>query len=168
MQFLIWLEQTPLSVWIRESTSLWAFPFILFLHTLGLAFVGGIGVAFNVWILGFGAKQPIAPMRQFFPIMWTGFTINLISGILLLAAYPAKALTNWVFYAKIALVVLAVVEIEWARKLAFTDADPRAPLERTPVLRILAIGSLLLWGGAVLTGRLLAYTHRMLMASEPF
>ena len=40
--------------------------------------------------------------------MWLGFGINLVSGLALLLAYPAKALTNRVFYMKMALVVLGV------------------------------------------------------------
>ena len=40
--FLLWLESTSLSVWMREEPSIWAFPFILSLHTIGLGFVAGI------------------------------------------------------------------------------------------------------------------------------
>ena len=35
------LEATSLSTWLRESPSLWAFPFVLILHTVGLAFFVG-------------------------------------------------------------------------------------------------------------------------------
>jgi hypothetical protein len=165
---LIWLEQTLLSVWIRESPSLWAFPFILFLHTLGLAFLAGLSVGLNLWILSLAARYPIAPMRPLFPVMWWAFTVNLVSGVLLLIAYPAKALTNPVFYAKMVMVVLAMIQIEWVRKLVFVDADPRQIFRPSPKLNALAIASLLLWAGTILTGRLLAYTHRLLMASEGF
>ena len=48
---LIWLERNDLSVWIRETPSVFAFPFILFLHTLGLAMLAGISVAIDVWLL---------------------------------------------------------------------------------------------------------------------
>jgi hypothetical protein len=168
MNTLIWLEQTSLSVWIRESPSLWAFPFILFLHTLGLAFLAGISVALNVWMLAFAGRWPIAPMRSFFPVMWAGFSVNLVSGLLLLVAYPAKALTNPIFYIKIAMVLLAMAQVEWVRKLMFVDADPHRTFQASTKHNALAIVSLLLWGGTILTGRLLAYTHTLLMASEGF
>ena len=168
MTFLIWVEQTALSVWVRESPTLWAFPFILFLHTLGLALVAGIGVALNAWILTLAPRYPIAPLRPLFPVMWAGFTINLVSGLLLLAAYPAKALTNPVFYVKLVLVALAVAELEWVRKVAFEEAEPRAAFRPSAAITALAAASFLLWGGAVVTGRLLAYTHSILMASEGF
>jgi hypothetical protein len=167
MNFLIWLEQTPLSVWIREAPTLWAFPFILFLHTLGLAILAGLGVAFNVWILGFAARHPLAPFRPFFRIMWAGFTANLVSGLLLLVAYPAKALTNWVFYTKIFMIVLAMAQLEWARQRVFASAAQSIwqPVPRVKAAAAVALG---LWGGTVLTGRLLAYTYSILMASEGF
>lgn len=168
MNTLIWLEQTSLSVWVRESPSLWAFPFILFLHTLGLAFLAGISVALNVWLLTFAGRWPIAPMRPFFPVMWAGFTVNLVSGLLLLIAYPAKALTNPIFYIKIVMVFLAMAQIEWVRKAVFVDTDPRQTFQPSTKLSALAIASLVLWAGATVAGRLLAYTHTILMASEGF
>ena len=41
MDWLVWLESLPLSVWVRESGSLWSYPTVLFLHTVGLAFAVG-------------------------------------------------------------------------------------------------------------------------------
>ena len=49
--FLIWLEETPPSVWVREYPSLLGFPFILFLHTLGLAMLAGVSIAVDLWLL---------------------------------------------------------------------------------------------------------------------
>jgi energy-converting hydrogenase Eha subunit H len=168
VNLLIWIEQTPVGVWVRESPTLWAFPFSLFLHTLGLAVLAGISVALNLWILTFAGRYPLAPMRTLFPIMWMGFTVNLASGLLLLAAYPAKALTTPIFYIKMGMVFLAMLQIEWVRKLVFVDADPRLTFQPSRKLNALAIVSLLLWAGTVVTGRLLAYTHHILLVSDGF
>ena len=46
--FFVWLEATPLSTWLRESPSLWAFPFVLILHTVGLAFFVGANVVAQI------------------------------------------------------------------------------------------------------------------------
>ena len=48
MALLASFEQNALSVWVRESPSLLAFPFILWLHTLGLAMLAGIHVGITV------------------------------------------------------------------------------------------------------------------------
>ena len=47
--------------------------------------------------------------------MWTGFWINAVSGVLLLIAYPTKALTNPLFYVKL---VLIAIGLGIARKLS--------------------------------------------------
>ena len=49
----MWVETSALSTWLRESPSLWVFPFILILHTVGLAFFVGANVAWDVRALGF-------------------------------------------------------------------------------------------------------------------
>src|SRR5690606_3822896 len=50
------LEQTALSVWLRESPTMWGFPFVLFLHTLGLGIAAGLGVALNLWPPGWAER----------------------------------------------------------------------------------------------------------------
>ena len=47
MELLASFEQDAFSVWVRESPSLLAFPFILYLHTLGLAMLAGINVGLD-------------------------------------------------------------------------------------------------------------------------
>jgi hypothetical protein len=166
VSFLTWLEATGLSVWVRETPSIWAFPFILFLHTLGLGIVAGLAVALDIWLLAFAARYPLAPFERLLPVIWIGFTINLVSGLLLLIAYPTKALTDPVFYLKIGMIVVALVLLERMRRRVFIDADASRPFAPDRALRVVAGVSIGLWAGAVLTGRLLAYTYNYLTASD--
>lgn len=168
MEWLMWIEETPLSVIVRESPSLLAFPFILFLHTLGLAMLAGISVGLNVWLLTVATRVPRISVAGLYRVMWLGLGINAVSGVLLLVAYPAKALTNVVFYIKMLLVVLAVVGVQALHKELFLGARPGEPLAITGRARALAVGTLVLWAGTILTGRLLAYTHTILMAGDPW
>lgn len=166
MPYLAWLEQTSISVWVRETPSLLAFPFVLFLHTLGLGIAAGLGVALCLWILALAHRYPMEPMRRFFPAAWIGFTIALVSGVLLLLAYPTKALTDPVFYLKLALIAAALYCLQWMRRRVFVDADPLVTLVPDGRLRAVAGLSIVLWLGAVLTGRLLAYTYVYLTAGD--
>ena len=150
--FFIWLEATALSTWIRESTSMLAFPGILSLHALGMALVAGMSAAFALRILGVAEQVPFGEMKRFLPVMWMGFWVNAASGVLLLIAYPTKALTNPVFYIKLALIGLAVISVGKA-----------VPKES----RLWAWLSLAGWIGAITAGRLLAYTYTRLMATGP-
>jgi hypothetical protein len=166
--FFVWVEQTPLSLWVRESPSLWAFPFVLYLHTLGLALLAGINVALDLWLLSGTTRSPRIAGAGFFRTMWLGFAINAVSGVVLLIAYPAKALTNWVFYAKMVLIVLALIALERVRQEVFVGTRPGDVITVTSRARTLAIASLACWAGTILAGRLLAYTYTILMASDPF
>ena len=166
MSFLLWLEDSGLSVWIREATTLWAFPFVLFLHTLGLGVVAGLGVALNLWLLTFARRHAGLPLKSLFPYIWVGFAINLISGILLLVAYPTKALTDPVFYLKLILIVAALFHLQWVRRSVLAKADPGQPLRVGTGARVLSVVSIALWAGAVLTGRLLAYTYNYMTATD--
>ena len=92
IDLLTFLEGNALSVFIREFPSVFGFPTILFLHTLGLAMVAGVSIAIDLWVLRGGARSALPRMLGFTRTMWLGFGINLLSGIALLLAYPAKAL----------------------------------------------------------------------------
>ena len=159
-----WLEQTWLSVWVREAPTLWAFPFVLFLHTLGLGVVGGVGIAMNIWALGLAHRKPVAPMKPFFAFVWHGFALALISGVLLLIAYPTKALTDPVFFLKMALLAAALIQLVWLRRRLFVAADPTRRADAQ--IRVSAAVAIACWLGVVLTGRLLAYTHVYLTAAD--
>ncbi|PYS55278.1 MAG: hypothetical protein DMG13_04680 [Acidobacteria bacterium] len=154
-----------LSVWVRESPSLWAFPFILICHTVGMGFLVGTNVAMDLRILGFAPRVPLSLFQKFFPVMQLAFCVNAVSGILLLIAYPTKALTNPLFYIKLCLIAFALTQTRWIR-----DQVLRNPaVDVKPVLgkgRVLAGTSLAVWAGAVTAGRLLAYTYTHLMSGE--
>ena len=165
MMLLAIFEQNPFSVWVRESPSLLAFPFILYLHTLGLAMLAGINVGLDVWLLA-RRTVPSFDLKGVYKIMWLGFGINLLSGLALLAAYPAKALTNWVFFAKLTLVVIALWVLQRMKERARRSGERAATREVTSQARRLAMLSLLLWAGTIFAGRFLAYTHHILLASE--
>ena len=140
---------------------MFAFPGILVFHALGMAFLVGGNVALDLRVLGFAWRIPVPSMERFFPVMWFGFTVNLISGILLLIAYPTKALTNPVFYLKLTLILLAMVTMRWLQVRILRNPGP----EKDSVFRkarLLAVVSILLWFGAVTSGRLLAYTANRL------
>ena len=83
-----------------------------------------------------------------------------LAGVALLLAYPAKALTNWLFFVKLALVLGAVLSLDRMRILAVPSGEP------TSRARTLAVTSLALWAGIILAGRLLAYTYTILLTSE--
>ena len=167
MEIFAWIEQTAIGMWVREAPTVWAFPFVLILHTVGLAIVGGAAVILNA--LSFSRPAEWHPNRfEFlFQFAWAGFAINLVSGLLLLAAYPTKALTNPVFYIKLACVAGAMLQLQWLRNRAIDSGSGGDTRQTTgTVLRRSAIAAFVLWGVGVVTGRFLAYTYRYLMSYD--
>ena len=146
---------------LRESPSLWAFPFVLILHTVGLAFLVGANVALDVRVLGVARGVPLRTLERYNLVMWTGFWVNALSGVLLLIAYPTKALTNPLFYVKL---VLIAIGLAIAGKL--TARLSALPVPDSPVLpprvKALAVISLVCWVAGITAGRLLAYTYSRL------
>jgi hypothetical protein len=113
-------------------------------------------------IVGFAPKVPIAALGRFYPVMWLGFAVNLVSGALLLIGYPTKALTNPVFYAKLLCIACGMTLMLWLR-----GAVVRVDRRPTRKVRTLAALSLFAWTGAIVAGRLLAYTCTWLLRGSP-
>jgi hypothetical protein len=160
--FLAFIEGGDLSNWIRGSDSLFAFPAIITLHTIGMGFLAGGSAAIDLRILGFAPGISLKAMGRFLPLLWLAFTVNAVSGVLLLIAYPTKALTNPVFYVKVCLIALAVWLIYRIGRtvLQAPDAGRNASPDPLAHARLLAITSLAAWIALITAGRLLAYTHR--------
>jgi hypothetical protein len=158
--FFIWLEATPLSIWVRESITVWAFPTVLSLHTIGMGFVAGLNWAIALRMLGVAPFVPLLELKRFFPLIWIAFWLNAVSGVVLLIGYPTKALTNPMFYLKLGFIALALVAFRMIRNTAFRDSSPV-----TRKGKLLAGASLACWAAAITSGRLLAYTYSRLTAT---
>jgi hypothetical protein len=177
--FFLWLESTPLSVWVRESTSVMAFPAILSAHAIGMGLAAGVNSAIALRLLGVARGVPVRELQRFVPLMWFGFWLNAASGALLLIGYPTKALTNPVFYLKMSFIALALWTYRITSRRIFggeaagTDliavssaaATVGVVTQQALKLRTLAFVTLASWTGAITAGRLLAYTYRRLLAS---
>ena len=161
-----WIEESSLSVWIREAPTLWAFPFILILHTVGMAFLVGTNVGVNVRILGVGRGVPLESLLPFFRLMWIAFWVNAVSGVALLIAYPTKALTNPLFYVKLALIAFGLVQAQWIRRQVTQHTASADDGWIARDLKFKAALSTTVWLTAITAGRLLAYTYSHLMAYE--
>jgi hypothetical protein len=160
--FFIWLESSFLSLWVRGDMdgAILVFPVVISLHAIGMGFMAGISSMINLRVLGVAPAVPLARLTAYLPIAWLGLGINVISGLLLLIGYPTKALTNEVFYIKMACIGGAIWILCWLRRNLLLANVPGVSLQAR---RLAAIGTAL-WITAIVTGRLLAYTHNRLMS----
>jgi hypothetical protein len=157
MELLGRLEASGFATWVRESGSLWAYPLILTLHTVGLSFLVGAKAVLDLRLLGFGRGISFGALGPLFSMMWIGFIVNAASGVALFAADATVKARQGVFWIKLALIGLGIVNIRSMRALL---ARETASLEVGIVPsrgRLLALASLAIWAAAITAGRLMAY-----------
>ena len=160
MELWSWLEATSIGTWIRTSTSIWALPTIMTLHTFGMATLAGTNTVFALRVLGFAPQVPIPPLEKLFRVMWTGFALSAVSGTAWFVSQATLKGVQPMFYLKLALVALAMVNVRLLRRSAFpraTDPGNDAVARRT---KVLAAAALVIWACVITTGRLMAYLTR--------
>ncbi len=156
-QFLVFLENMEFSRWVKDAPTIWAFPTILVVHTIGMAMVAGGSAMLSFMVLGFWpATVPMKPFSRVFPLLWFGFIINAISGTMMLVADATSKLTMLDFYIKMAFVLAGFLVLLRMRHQIFDDPQlDQAPLSGSA--KVLAWACLGCWFGAITAGRLLAY-----------
>jgi len=154
MDFLTRLQESDFAAWVASSPSLLAYPSILTLHTVGMAVVVGTNVVMDLRVLGIAADVPLSALRRAPRLVWTGFLVNAATGLALFTTDAEHKAMQTVFYVKLALIFLALVAYARIRALVFkAPVAPSIPAEA----KALAVISLLLWTGATVAGRLMAY-----------
>src|SRR5262245_54920776 len=157
MVLLSWLESTGFATWMRESNSIWGYPIILTLHTVGLALLVGANTVLDLRLLGFAPRLPLEELTRAFRIMWVGFWINAVTGAALFAADATTRGTSRLFISKLFLVAFGVLVIIAIRRQVF-GVTPDRPRVGT-VAKVLAATSLAVWIAAITAGRLMAYVY---------
>ena len=143
------LHDSALATWVREGSSLWAYPMVITMHTFGLAVLVGASTAVDLRVLGVGRGLPLTSLGGFFTVMWLGFWLNAITGVLLFMADPR---TTGIFMLKLLAVAVAVVLVPLIRRAIAGGGSTVTPAART-----YAVLSLVMWVVATTTGRLMAY-----------
>ena len=155
MNVLAALENSGFGTWLRESPSIWAYPAVLTLHTMGLGVLVGCNAVLDLRLLGWGRAIPLAPLKKLFPVMWIGFWVNAISGVALFVGDATTKGTTWVFMTKLAIIAVGVLLLLALRRTVYGRGE--AVAVETPTSRVLAAASLALWFLAIVTGRYMAY-----------
>jgi hypothetical protein len=102
-----WLQQTPISVSIRESV--WVFPILDDLHCVGILLVAGTIVIVDLRLLGLGMRrQPVSSIiAQVLPWTFFGFAFMFVTGSLLAWAEPVKLYHSVFFRWKLLFLAIA-------------------------------------------------------------
>lgn len=156
MNFLYWLESTGLADWV--GASIWGYPIMLSIHSVGLAIVVGLVFMMNLRFLGVMKGVSIGSMSKIFAFAWFGFAINTISGLALFTLQASWYVTNVPFLLKITGIVVGVVMMVLVQK-EFKIAGDSWDSENTASSKLVTLGiiSLVAWSIAMIGGRFIAY-----------
>ena len=156
--FCQWLNDTGPATALRES--LWVFPIVETVHVLAITLLAGSIAILDLRLLGvlLRGERVTTVARQVLPVVWIGFGILTVSGLMLFAAEAAKSYSNPAFRIKLLLLVLAGVNpIVYYRtvyrRIGEWDTHRRTPL----AARLAGAASLTLWAGIIAAGRATAY-----------
>lgn len=126
-----------------------------------MAFVVGINIALALRLVGVAPKLSLIGFQRFLPLHWYAVILIVVSGLALLLAYPAKALTNPVFYLKLSALTIGLL-LTWILQKQFRQSQ-------TPNNQyVFGWTMLTCWVVTIGAGRFLAYTHSVLLASRFF
>ena len=157
-EFLTKLQESDFGVWVSSAPTIFAYPTILMLHTVGLAMVVGPIACLSLRLLGVGPRMPLSIFRGVFRIMWWGFALNATTGVMLFISEADDKGLQIDFYVKLTLIALALWAAVRMKRIIFTGRDDAAVDTQVPAqAKSLAVVSLLLWSGAITAGRLMAY-----------
>jgi hypothetical protein len=146
--FCQWLEQTRLSVAIRESA--WGFPIIESVHVLGLCLFG-FAILMDLRVLGVAlTRVPAAEIAAGLTAwMRAGIVVVVVSGILIFLNTPVEYYNNTIFRIKVIMLLLIAVNA-WVLRARRSQQGRNAVLARAV--------SLVLWAGIIVAGRMITYT----------
>ena len=146
---LPWIEGTAIATWVRESPSLWAYPTVLTLHTVGLGIVVGASAVVDLRLLGYGRRMPLPALAPLFRLMAYAFAVNAMTGVLLFMADATTKARQPVFYVKLTCIFIALWCTVGTRRIVRGDVPDAGARQ--------ALASLLFWAAAIAAGRLMAY-----------
>jgi subtilisin family serine protease len=157
-EFLESIQYSEFGLWVAGGDTIFAYPTILALHTLGLGIVVGMSAMIDCRVLGLARSVPLVDLDRLFRVMWWGFALNATTGVVLFIAAAADKAYQEIFYVKLAFIALALMTASRIRRTVFGGTtDLNRPMPQNA--KALAVASLFLWMGAIVAGRLMAYTQ---------
>jgi len=158
LRFCQWIETTSLSQAL--SGSIWTYPILESLHTVGVAVFLGLLLVWDLRLLGvMFTRVPVTEVwSRLIPWIAVGAVFMMTSGVALFWAKPVYSWGHIFFRIKIAALFLAMLNaaafhLGIERRLVDWDRGPVPPR----AARIAGVCSIALWAVIVIAGRLIGY-----------
>lgn len=147
------LEGTDFAQALRQAR--WTYAAVNASHILGLALLLGATVPLNLRLLGLWPRVPLAPLaRVLVPVAAAGLMLAVTAGLALFSVRASEYAGLTVLQIKLALVAAGTLSALVLHRRHGIELRTAGPLR----LRLHAIVSLACWLGALVCGRLIAFT----------
>jgi len=159
-RFLHWLADTQFSTFMREST--WGEPIVESIHVLTLTLFLGFAVMLDMRLLGvvMRRRKVSEVLAEFNPWLFGGFTVMIVTGVLLFSADPVTFYYTHPPFFKIKMIMLVLAGLNVmifnagiGRKVKEWDLAPTTP----GAAKVAAVVSIALWVLIIGAGRAIAY-----------
>jgi len=159
-RFAAWLGKTPLSAFVAGQG--WVVPTVQTVHILAISVVVAGVVILHLRVLGVVEKdQSIGALARRFALPSAAAIVVLaVSGLLMIAGEPDRALFRYVFWIKMGLLAAAVATTAamlggLRASHAWVDAQAAPPV----IYRGLAAVFLVVWIAIIIAGRWIGYAE---------
>jgi hypothetical protein len=119
----------------------------------------GLSVVLSLRVLGFFRGIPFSALHKLLKVAWVGFIVNFLSGSGLFASQATTYVTDVTFLLKMGFVLLGAIFVGLLQ--GAVTANVRAGITSAAgssvSVKIFAVGSIVAWFVATVTGRLIAY-----------
>jgi hypothetical protein len=154
--FVAWVRATPASVWINQT--IWIWPLCETIHFIGLSLLLGCVGFFDLRLMGFFKRVPVAAARDLMPFAIGGFAMNLVTGLVFLTGLPEQYAHNRAWWMKVAFLALAganavFYETRVAKRILMLSPGAEPPA----AARLVGALSLFAWLGVLYWGRMLPF-----------
>jgi len=154
-----WLSHTHLSATFQDVK--WVIPVSQTIHILTVAVVMSSVLLLNLRLAGLVA--PSVPQsvfaRRYLQGVWWGLPILLATGLVQIIAEPRRDLTNWTFWLKMSLLLIALLITLILQYRARQESPAWQSRPRRVLIVVLAWLGLACWVAIVFCGRWIAYTY---------
>ncbi len=153
--FAQWMDQTPFGLEMRES--LYLFPIVETLHVFGIVSLVGGASLLDLRLFGVGPlrDEPVERLAKWIlPWVVGGFTIQILTGLLMFSAEATRSAINTFFWYKMCLI--ACVGINWLvfHTTVYKSVRTWNNVQVAPIgARVYGTFSIALWLGIITLGR---------------
>jgi uncharacterized membrane protein SirB2 len=150
--FSDWAAKSPLNSLVVNAA--FVVPAVQVVHILCVSVVLAAIVMVNLRIFGLAERSERlkAVAERFLPALPPTLLVLLLTGFVLIVGEPTRAIYRTVFWAKMAMILIAGALAADVRRRAGAD-----PVAAGPILKAEALTSLCLWFAVVAAGRWIGY-----------